>query len=1060
MESEIENAPARDVEKQIPSQIENSAAAAVAAPSAEHALSPAVDPAVEARLLRKLDKRIPTLLAFLYLLAYLDRSNIGNAEIAGMEEDLNLVGNRYSWLLTIFYISYCVFEFQALMWKVLKPHRWASIVVFAWGVIASCQAATKSWQGMMALRFLMGIFEAGFGPGVPYLLSFFYRRRELGLRCGLFLSAAPLASTFAGALAYGITSGHPRLASWRVLFLVEGLPSCVAAILPWFFLPDDPTSARFLTEEEKEVARTRSLQQTGEVERAKGIVWKDIGLTLMDAKAWFTALMYFSCNVSFSSLPVFLPTIIADMGFTDIHAQGLTAPPYFISFLVTIASTYVADRLEQRGYAVAFLSLIGAIGYVLLATCENVGARYFGVFLAASGVFPAIANILPWVLNNQGSDTRRGMGIILLNLVGQCGPFLGTQIFPSSGKPRYIEGQSICAAFMFFTTLLALGLRFLLKWENGRLDKKYAAPDAQSSAQDEKTIHLGGEDNYGANFSNGIRFSISDLAPPTARIMPVVFQDRAGISLYDAQFSHSDGMRGPIPDQIIDQVVARLVHFKITCDDFCVSEENIHVLATEATRTAPNSAEFRTRIKDATGWEVRMLSKEEEGRIGALGVASSSTSIAGLAMDLGGGSTQITWVIETDGVVKISPKGSFSFPYGAAALGRRLEQAREQGEVAEKQLKEEMMSNFREAYRSLEVPDSLLNAADANGGFDLYLCGGGFRGWGYLLMSQARVRPYPIPIINGYRASRESFHDTESLQDIASNPDAKVFGVSKRRASQIPAVAFLVNVMMEALPAVKSIQFCQGGVREGFLFDRLPAEVRLQDPLLAATAPYASPSRDAIRDLLLSALPERPSSLLSRHPPASFSYNLVTALADLLYAHANVPRESRSAAALHSTTTGVLSCVNSLSHVDRAILALILPERWGADFAPTEQLFQDRLLQLVSVEEAWWCLYLGRIAALVGDVYPSGRVPPESQWRVRLQTSWDTIAKKKERRDVLRVQVILKESVSTTVLKDSLQDTAERIEKVGKKKNWIKPTDSESEDGYGVRVAVDIAVAP
>src|SRR5947207_2809445 len=97
----------------------------------------------------------------------------------------------------------------------------------------------------------IGLFEAGFGPGIPYLLSFFYLRHELGFRCGIFVSAAPLANTFAGALAYGITSGHPHLAKWRVLFLVEGLPTVAMAAAAFFFLPDNPEKARFLNEEEK-----------------------------------------------------------------------------------------------------------------------------------------------------------------------------------------------------------------------------------------------------------------------------------------------------------------------------------------------------------------------------------------------------------------------------------------------------------------------------------------------------------------------------------------------------------------------------------------------------------------------------------------------------------------------------------------------------------------------------------------------------------------------------------------------------------------------------------------
>ncbi|KAF7118379.1 hypothetical protein CNMCM5793_007893 [Aspergillus hiratsukae] len=494
----IEQAPSVDTEKQNAVHQDEDNDTALPAMPAEVIT---IDPDVERRVLRKLDLRVPTLMGFLYLLGLLDRSNIGNAYIAGMKEDLHLSGDRYSWLLTIFYIAYTLFEFLALMWKVLPPHRWAAISVMGWGIFATCQAAAQSWEAMMALRFLLGVSEAAFGPGTPYLLSFFYRRHELGLRIGLFFSAAPLANTFAGALAYGITSGHSKLANWRLLFLVEGAPSLLAAFLAWFFLPDYPASARFLDDEEKKVARARSLRKSGAGERVTAIDWKDIGRTLLDVKAWITALMYFSCNVSFSSLPVFLPTILKDMGFTSINAQGLTAPPYFASFLVTIATTWLADRLQQRGLMITFLSLIGAVGYVLLATCTSVGVRYLGVFLAAVGVFPSIANILPWVLNNQGSDTRRGMGIVILNLVGQCGPFLGTNIFPEKDSPRYVRGQSICAAFMVFTTLLALILRCLLVWENKRLDRKYGTKNEESAGGGSNGNGDGmAEENYGSGF--------------------------------------------------------------------------------------------------------------------------------------------------------------------------------------------------------------------------------------------------------------------------------------------------------------------------------------------------------------------------------------------------------------------------------------------------------------------------------------------------------------------------------------------------------------------------------
>ncbi|KAJ4334788.1 hypothetical protein N0V87_006592 [Didymella glomerata] len=491
----------------VPEQTQEQAEKDVTPSQIEHGpASPPIDPEIEKRIRRKLDMNLIPLVSALYLLAFLDRSNIGNARIAGMEKDLNFKEGDYDWLLTIFYISYICFGFLAIMWKVVPPHYWATFCVFTWGLVSTVQAASNSWGAMMALRFIMGASEVAYGPGIPFLLSFFYLRDELGFRSGLFLSAAPLANTFAGALAYAITSGSPALAKWRVLFLVEGLPTVVMAGVAFFFLPDSPEKARFLNREEREVARLRGVRQAGAAPRIGKPNFKEFFAGLVDLKGWILGLMYFSCNVAFSSLPVFLPTILKEMGFSSVNAQGLSAPPFFLSFLTVILTCYIADRTQQRGLMVASLTLIGGIGYVILATSHSVGARYFGVFLAAAGIFPAIANILPWVTNNQGSDTRRGAGIVLLNLIGQCGPLLGTRMYPTNEGPYYVKGQSVCAAFLFFCCLLALTLRTLLLWENKKLDKQYGTIAQQklaiqeAAARGESKEEVVAVENYGPLF--------------------------------------------------------------------------------------------------------------------------------------------------------------------------------------------------------------------------------------------------------------------------------------------------------------------------------------------------------------------------------------------------------------------------------------------------------------------------------------------------------------------------------------------------------------------------------
>ncbi|KFY07347.1 hypothetical protein V492_07220 [Pseudogymnoascus sp. VKM F-4246] len=458
--------------------------------SAEETQAAHLETAIQKQLVRKIDMNLMPLVLSLYLLAFLDRSNIGNAQTAGMGKSLGLSDGEYQWLLTIFYIPYITFEWLALMWKLIPPHIWAFLTVLTWGLASTLQAAAFNWSGLMVCRFFLAVAEAGYAPGIPYLLSFYYMRNELGLRCGIYFAAAPLATCFAGALAYGITSGHASLENWRLLFLVEGLPSIAIAFVAFYFMPDSPEKARFLNDEEKEAAKARAIRQVGQegATRIGFINFKEVGIALMDVKNWITALMYFSCNVSFSSLPVFLPTILEGMGYESINAQGLSAPPYFLSFIMCILSTWFADKTQQRGLMIIGLSLIGGTGYIILAAVTSTGVRYFAIYLAAAGIFPAIANILPWVLNNQGTDSKRGAGMALLNIIGQCGPLLGTRIYPKVEGPHYTKGMIICAAFMFFNGFLALVLRTLLQRQNKKLEEEERRVTPAAGGDDKKAI--------------------------------------------------------------------------------------------------------------------------------------------------------------------------------------------------------------------------------------------------------------------------------------------------------------------------------------------------------------------------------------------------------------------------------------------------------------------------------------------------------------------------------------------------------------------------------------------
>jgi retrograde regulation protein 2 len=454
---------------------------------------------------------------------------------------------------------------------------------------------------------------------------------------------------------------------------------------------------------------------------------------------------------------------------------------------------------------------------------------------------------------------------------------------------------------------------------------------------------------------------------------------------------------------------------------------------------AINSEEFRAKIKDETGLTVEMLPKEEEGRVGANGVVASFESVRGIVMDLGGGSTQITWIDSVppsspEGIagtrvaeVKMADCGSVSMPYGAAALSRRLNSKTE----SPGGLRDEIVGKLKAAVQQIQIPKEVYQP---DGSLNLYLSGGGFRGWGFVLMSQNPVTPYPIPIINGFKVPTENFRNVSLVTTAVESQDEDIFRVSERRASQVPAVALLVGCLMEVLPQIGCVHFAQGGVREGVLFRDLKPDVQGEHPMAAATQIHARKDSTKLASLLKAALPG-PGSLVSN---PWVENNLLTALAQGMYIHSPLSKDIQAAAALRSTSTGVLSGILGADHQERALLGVMLCERWGGSgaLAPSDANFYDRLVKLLNPPtiESWWAIYLGRIASLLGEAYPAGMVDPATP--LSIKTSWGDYEHEKTGRTKQKLSLELsctKEMASSEAFTKALRD----VEKLGKKKNWV-----------------------
>ncbi|CAF3487002.1 unnamed protein product [Fusarium graminearum] len=440
--------------------------------------------AEEKAVLRKLDWHILPLLFLVYTFSNLDRSNLGNARLAGLPQSVNLEGKRYDWLGTAFYISYICSQWTAVGFKRFPPHIWVFCAAIGFSTISACQAAVTNYPSLVALRVLLGCFEGMFS-GVPLYLSFFYPKEKVGFRQGIFLSGSALANAYGGVLGYAILGIRGPVAPWRCLFLIEGLPVWIVAVLVWLYLPDDLISARFLTDREKEVAwQCIARGQTVDSQGVGGVSWVEWRSAFFDWRSYVPGLMYFCCNVCFGSLPLFVPTIISEMGHFDHQASnGLSAPPYGLCFVMILLCAFASDRAKVRGPFVAAAATVSTIGYCLLSVSSAVTARYIGVFLSVQ-IFVSISILLPWVSSVHRTESKRAGGWAIFATLGQFGPLVGTNIFPKDQGPYYHKGAWISCGFTSVVILLSLSYSMLLWLENRRMDKAMIAEAVPEMEED------------------------------------------------------------------------------------------------------------------------------------------------------------------------------------------------------------------------------------------------------------------------------------------------------------------------------------------------------------------------------------------------------------------------------------------------------------------------------------------------------------------------------------------------------------------------------------------------
>ncbi|RHZ49040.1 uncharacterized protein CDV56_102535 [Aspergillus thermomutatus] len=432
------------------------------------------------QLLRKIDWRLLPLCAFIYLLNYLDRSNIGNAKVLNaetgdsLEQQTGMTDTGYSITLTLFAVAYALFDVPSnwILKRYARPSYWLGALMLCWGAVTLGFARVDNMPKVMVLRVLIGVFEAGFFPGMVYLITFWYRQEERSIRIAFILATATLAGAFGGCIAYGVAflNGKGGLEGFRWLFIIEGGATVLVAPLVFLGLPNYPSTAKWLTLSEHRFAIER-LEQDGGIPTRDRASRGEVCETLCSLRMLLHYLAYFTNNIVTSSLAYFSPTIVKGLGYTSIEAQLMTVPPWAVGYVISILLAWSADRFNARGLHVCLAGVLTGTGFLAsrLLPAEAYLPRYGCLIVASCGAFPSLAPLTAWVTCNTPSTRTLGLAAAMNNSMVGLASILALWIWRSVEEDRgFPTGNTVCAVAGYATAGLALILHFFYTRENNR----------------------------------------------------------------------------------------------------------------------------------------------------------------------------------------------------------------------------------------------------------------------------------------------------------------------------------------------------------------------------------------------------------------------------------------------------------------------------------------------------------------------------------------------------------------------------------------------------------------
>ncbi|EME78071.1 uncharacterized protein MYCFIDRAFT_57511 [Pseudocercospora fijiensis CIRAD86] len=435
------------------------------------------------RLVRKMDLHIFPLCAWLYLLNYLDRGNIGNSKVLNSEtgdsllQKTHMTNKNYAVAVSLFSLAYFLFEVPSnlILKRYVRPSVWLAVLLGCWGVFTLGFAGVRTYAQVVVLRFFIGVFEAGFFPGIVYLITFWYPVEERSVRIAFVLASATAAGAFGGCIAYGVgyLNGDGGLEGFRWLFIIEGVITILMVLPVLCFLPDYPATAKFLSEDEKKYVQDRIAVKGGGYtkERSTRAEILETAFSPRMLAHYFTYVGLACDCVPLGSLTFFTPTIVNGLGYTSIQAQLMTVPPWVVGYFFCLFLGWSADRHNARGWHIMGASMLGGVGWLTagLLPADAYTARYGCLMLCACGAFPSTGPLSAWVTCNVPAFACMGIATAANNSMAGIAQIIAQWIWKPAEKAQgYPTGNFVCASCSFATFFLALGMRL----NYGRMNRK------------------------------------------------------------------------------------------------------------------------------------------------------------------------------------------------------------------------------------------------------------------------------------------------------------------------------------------------------------------------------------------------------------------------------------------------------------------------------------------------------------------------------------------------------------------------------------------------------------